>query len=79
MLSGMDAKNWRMRKMPKTCTAPGAMIPDSVSNPRKGMCWWSQTMIRYCGIRLTCMGIIIVTMSAPKISDLPGKRSLAKA
>ena len=43
------------------------------------MCWWSQTMIRYCGIRLTCMGIIIVTMSAPKISDLPGKRSLAKA
>ena len=25
--SGMDLRNWRIRKMPKTWMAPGAMIP----------------------------------------------------
>ena len=45
MESGMEAKNCRMRKMPKTWTAPGAIIPESVSRPRKGTQSWSHTII----------------------------------
>ena len=81
---GICAKNWRSRKMLKTLTMYGTVIPCNVFSHeqpplRVGMQKSPPRMTMKLGMMVTMAGIIMVLSSSANMSSRPKKRMRAKA